>query len=155
MDSIKIPKLSGERRYFDVWKKRFRAFGMMRTWAPALSSYGAASSQQQVDIYSTLILALPENDLSIIENVSQDDKTYSHTAWTALVNHYEDDGIYRCTELLQDKETPYGRGGARIFAVVAMAVVRRVMVGPSARTSTPEVTLRRWTPRLLFRRSWT
>jgi hypothetical protein len=54
---------------------------------------------------STLILALPEDDLSIIENVSEDDKTCGHTAWTALVYHYEDDGIYRCTELLHDLDT--------------------------------------------------
>jgi hypothetical protein len=65
-----------------VWKKRYRAFGLMQKWAPALSSDGAAFSQQ-VDVYSTLILALPEDDLSIMENVSEDDKTYGHTAWTA------------------------------------------------------------------------
>jgi hypothetical protein len=35
---------------------------------------GAASSQQEVDMYSILILALPEDDLSIIENVSEDGK---------------------------------------------------------------------------------
>jgi hypothetical protein len=92
MVSVKLPKFSGEKRDFDVWKKRFRAFGLMQKWAPALLSDGAASSQQQVDMYSTLILALPEDDLSIIENV---DKTCGHTAWTALVNHYDDDGIYR------------------------------------------------------------
>jgi hypothetical protein len=71
----------------------------MQKWAPALSSDGAASSQQQVDMYSTLILALPKNNLSIIENVSEDDKTCGHKALTAFVNHYEDNGIYRCTEL--------------------------------------------------------
>jgi hypothetical protein len=79
---------------------------MMQKWAPALLSNGAAASRQQVDMYSTLILALPEDDMSIIENVSEDDKTCGHTAWTALVNDYEDDGIYRCTEPLQDLETP-------------------------------------------------
>jgi hypothetical protein len=82
MESAKLPKFSGERRDFDVWKKRFRVFGMMQKWAPALSSDGAASSQQ-VDMYSTLILALPDDDLSISENVSKDDKTCGHTAWTA------------------------------------------------------------------------
>jgi hypothetical protein len=79
-----------------------------------LSSDGAASSQQQVDLYSTLILALPEDDLSIIENVSEDDKTCGHTAWTALVNHYEDGDIYRCTEPLQDLETPQADGESGI-----------------------------------------
>jgi hypothetical protein len=115
MDSVKLPKFSGERRYFDVWKKRFRAFGLMQSWALALSSDGAASSQQQVDMYSTLILALPEDDdLSIADNVSEDDKTCGHNAWTALVNHYEDDGIYRCTELLQDLEMPRADGESGI-----------------------------------------
>jgi hypothetical protein len=114
MDSVKLPKFSGERRDFDVWKKRFRAFGMMQKCAPALSSDNAASSQQQVDMYSTLILALPEDDLSIIENISEDDKTCGHTAWTALVNHFENDGIHRCTELLQDLETPQADGESGI-----------------------------------------
>jgi hypothetical protein len=65
-------------------------------------------------MYSTLILALPEVDLCIIENVSEDDKTCGHTAWTALVNHYEDGGTYRCTELLQDLETPQADGESGI-----------------------------------------
>jgi hypothetical protein len=110
MDSVKLPKFSGERRDFDVWKKRFRAFGLMQKWAPALSSDGGASSQQLADMYSTLIRALPEDDLSIIENVSEDDKTCSHTAWTSLLNHNMDDGIYKCTELLQDSDTPQADG---------------------------------------------
>jgi hypothetical protein len=86
----------------------------MQKWAPALSPDGAASSQQQVDMYSTLILALPEDDLSTTENVREDDKTCGYTAWTALVNHYEDDGIYRCTGLLQDLETPQADGESGI-----------------------------------------
>jgi hypothetical protein len=59
-------------------------------------------------------LALPEDDLSIIEDVSKDDNTCGHTAWTSLVNHYKDDGIYRCTELLQDLETPQADGESGI-----------------------------------------
>jgi hypothetical protein len=125
MDSVKQPKFSGERRNFDVWKKRFRAFGLMQKWAPALSSDGAASSQPQVDMYSTLILALPEDDLAIIENVSEDDKTYGHTVWTALVNHYEDDGIYRCTELLHDLETPQADGESGIQYINRLVRLQR------------------------------
>jgi hypothetical protein len=34
-------------------------------------------------LYSTLILALPEGDLSTVENVSEDDKTCGHIAWAA------------------------------------------------------------------------
>jgi hypothetical protein len=66
-------------------------------------------------MYSTLILAPTEDDISIIENVSEDDKTCGHsTAWTALVNHYEDDGIYRCTELLHNLEMPQADGESGI-----------------------------------------
>jgi hypothetical protein len=52
----------------------------MQKWAPALLPDGAASPQQQVDMYSILTRALQEDDLSIIENVSEDDKTCGHTA---------------------------------------------------------------------------
>jgi hypothetical protein len=82
--------------------------------ARALSSDGADSSQQQVDMYSTLTFALTEDDLSIIHNVSEDEKTCGHTTWTGLVNHYEDDGVYRCTELLQDLDTPQAGGESGI-----------------------------------------
>jgi hypothetical protein len=68
----------------------------------------------QVNMYSTLILALPEDDISIIENVSEDDKTCGHTARAALVNHYEDDGTYRCTELLHDLDKPQADGESGI-----------------------------------------
>jgi hypothetical protein len=98
---------------------------MMPMWAPTLSSDGAASSQQQVDMYSTLIIAMPEDDLSIIENVSEDDKTCGHTAWTALVNHYEDDGIYRCTELLHDLDTLQAHGESGIQHVNRLVRLQR------------------------------
>jgi hypothetical protein len=65
-------------------------------------------------MYSTLILALPEDDLSIIENVSEDDKICGHTAWTALDNYYEDDGVYRWTEVLHDLEAPQADGESGI-----------------------------------------
>jgi hypothetical protein len=65
-------------------------------------------------MYFTLIFAVPEDNLSIIENVSEDDKTCGHTAWTALVNHYKDDGMCRYTELLQDLETPQADGESGI-----------------------------------------
>jgi hypothetical protein len=114
MDSVKLPKFAEERRDFDVRKKSFRAFDMMQKWAPALSSDGAASSQQQIDMYFTMILALPEDDLSNIENVSENGKTCGHTAWTALLNHYEDDCIYRGTALLQNLDTPQADGESGI-----------------------------------------
>jgi hypothetical protein len=72
-----------------------------------------------------LIIALPEDDLSIIENVSEDDKTCDHTLWTALVNHYDDDGIYRCTELLQDLDTPQADGESGIHFLNRFARLQR------------------------------
>jgi hypothetical protein len=65
-------------------------------------------------MYSTLILVLPEDHLSIIENVSEDDKTCGHTACIAVVYHYDDDGIYRCAELLHDLDTPQADGESDI-----------------------------------------
>jgi hypothetical protein len=48
-----------------------------------------------------LIFALPESDLSIIENIYlHHDKNCGIAARAALVDHYEDDGIYRLSELL-------------------------------------------------------
>jgi hypothetical protein len=50
MISVKLPKIRGERRDFDVWKKSFLAFGLMQKGAHSLLSDGAAFSQQQVDM---------------------------------------------------------------------------------------------------------
>jgi hypothetical protein len=104
MDYVKLPKFSGERRDFDVRKKRFRAFGLMQRWAPALLENDAATVQQHLDLYSIFIVALPEDGLSIIENVHEVDKNCGLKAWTAWVDHYEDGGISRLAELLHDME---------------------------------------------------
>jgi hypothetical protein len=74
---------------------------------------------------STLILALSEDDLYIIENVSEDVKTCGHSASTALVDQYEDDGIYRCTELLQDLETPQTDGESGIQFLYRLVRLQR------------------------------
>jgi hypothetical protein len=66
--------------------------------------YDAATAQQHLDLYSTLVLVLLEDNMSIIENVSEIDKNSGLKAWIALVDHYEDDGIYRLAEPLQDME---------------------------------------------------
>jgi hypothetical protein len=109
----------------------------MQKWAPAVSSDGAASSQQQVDMYSTLILALPEDDMSTIENVSEVEQTCGNTAWTALVNHYEDCSIYPCTELLQDLYTPQADGESDIQY---MNRLDRLLERQLARAGTPSTT---------------
>jgi hypothetical protein len=50
--------------------------------------------QQKLDLYSILFLALPDDDLSVIENVSEADKSCGFHAWTILVDRSEDGGIY-------------------------------------------------------------
>jgi hypothetical protein len=90
----------------------------------------------------------------------------SPTAFAASHDEATTDVLKRQVSELQDqlkslqgaattRRTSYGGGAARVFVVFGMAVVRRAIAGPSARTPTPEVTLRKGTPRLLFRRPWT
>jgi hypothetical protein len=50
--------------------------------------------QQKLDIYSTVIWALREDDLPVIKNVSEADKSCRFQAWTILVDHYANGGIY-------------------------------------------------------------
>jgi hypothetical protein len=95
---VKLPKFAGETRGFDVRKKRFRAFGLLQRWAPALLENDAATAQQHLDLYSTLVLALLEDNLSLIESVSEIDKNSGLKAWIAVVDRYEDNGIYRLAE---------------------------------------------------------
>jgi hypothetical protein len=79
---------------FDMWKKWFRAFGLMQSWAPAILKDDTDTPRQKRDLYCTLISALPDDDLSVIENVSEADKSCGFHAWTILVDHNEDGGIY-------------------------------------------------------------
>jgi hypothetical protein len=53
------------------------------------------------------------------------------------------------------RRASYGTGATRVFVVFDTAVVRRAIAALSAQTTTPGVTLRKWTPPLLLRRSWT
>jgi hypothetical protein len=110
-----VPTFSGEKRDFDVWKNRFCAFGLMQSWAPAMLRDDTATSQQQVDLYSTLIFALQEDDLSLIdEKITETDKNCGVAAWAALVDHHKDDGIYSLSELSHDTETQQAHGESSI-----------------------------------------
>jgi hypothetical protein len=50
MESVKLPKFSGGRHDFRVLKKRFRAFGLIQSWAPAMVKDDTATPQQQLDL---------------------------------------------------------------------------------------------------------
>ena len=104
MESVKLPRFSGEEADFDVWKLRFKAFAATQSWGPALLDSSEATAKQHGDLYANLVLALPEDDLAIIEDIDQDSSEGGHLAWTALVRHYEDDGIYRCAQLLEQMD---------------------------------------------------
>jgi hypothetical protein len=76
-------------------------------------------------MYSTFSLSLLEDDLSSIENVSEDDKTRGHTALTALVTYYEDDGIHRCTEILLNLDAPQADGESGIQCMNRLVRLQR------------------------------
>jgi hypothetical protein len=78
----------------------------MQSRTPAILENDAATAQQHLDLFSTLIMALLEDDLSIIENVHEVDKNCGLKALTALVDHYDDDGISRLAEIA----ARYGEG---------------------------------------------
>jgi hypothetical protein len=67
-----------------------------------------ATCHQQVNLYPALILALSKDDLSIVEYICETYKNCDLAALAALVDHYEDDGVYCLSELLQDMEVPQG-----------------------------------------------
>jgi hypothetical protein len=114
-----------------VWKKRFRAFGsIIHGWASAMLKDDTATPHHQLDLYSTLILALPEDDLSIIKNVSETDKSCGFQAWTTLVvDYYDYDGIYRLAELLQDIKEPQENGESNLQYINRLVRLQRQRVG--------------------------
>jgi hypothetical protein len=74
----------------------------------------------------TLILALSEDDLSIIENISETDKNCGIAGRAALVDHYEDDGICRLSEPLQDMETTQADGESSIQYINRLVRLRQL-----------------------------
>jgi hypothetical protein len=72
-----------------------------------------------------LIFALPEDGLSIIENITGTGKKCGVAAWAALVDYYEDDGIYCLSELLQDMETPQADGESIIQYLNRLVILKR------------------------------
>jgi hypothetical protein len=68
---------------------------------------GTVTPQQPpLDLYSTLFLALPTDNLSVIENVNEANKSCGFQARMTLLMHYEDDGIYHLAKRLQYMEKP-------------------------------------------------
>ena len=101
MESVKLPKFSGDEGDFDVWKMRFKAFAMTHPWGPAISDSGDATVKHHGSLYANLVLSLPEDQLVIIEDIGESNPKCGYLSWAALIQHYEDDGIYRCAQLLE------------------------------------------------------
>ena len=110
MESVKLIKFSGQDADFDIWKRRFTAYGKRRGYGPAFNGAEGASAQQQAELYADLLLALPDADMHLIINIDEDDAAAGHKAWRALVAHYEDDGLHR-KRLLEDELAEPQRDG--------------------------------------------
>ena len=99
MQSVKAPVFSGLEADFDVWKMRFKAFCTKQGYGMALDDDEKASAEMQLELYTSLVLALPEDDLAHIEETDEKDITCGTLAWQALMSHWESSGLYRRADL--------------------------------------------------------
>ena len=99
MQSVKVPVFSGLEADFDVWKMRFKAFCTKQGYGMALDDDEKASAEMQLELYTSLVLALPEDDLAHIEETDEKDTTCGTLAWQALMSHWESSGLYRRADL--------------------------------------------------------
>ena len=93
MHSVKVPVFSGLEVDFDVWKMRFKAF------CTKLDDLEDASEEMQLELYTSLVLALPEDDLAHIEETDEKDSKCGSIAWQTLMSHWESSGLYRRADL--------------------------------------------------------
>ena len=71
MHSVKVPVFSGLEADFDVWKMRFKAFRTKQGYSQALDDLEDASAEMQLELYTSLVRALPEDDLAHIRQLTQ------------------------------------------------------------------------------------
>jgi hypothetical protein len=99
MHSVKVLVFSGLEADFDVWKMRFKAFCTKQGYGQALDDLEEASAEMQLELYTSLVLALPEDDLAHIEETDDKDPKCVSLAWQALMSHWESSGWYRRADL--------------------------------------------------------
>ena len=83
---------------------RFKALAITQSWGAAILDNPETTKKQHGDLYANLVLALPEDGLAIIDGVQEAENKSGYLAWEVLIQHYEDDGIYRCAQLLEDMD---------------------------------------------------
>jgi hypothetical protein len=99
MHSVKVPVFSGLEADFDVWKMRFKAFCTKQGYGQAIDDFEEASAEMQLELYTSLVLALSEDDLAHIEETDEKDPKCGFLAWQALMSHWESSGLYRRADL--------------------------------------------------------
>ena len=67
MHFVKVIVFSGLEVDFDVWKMRFEAFCTKQGYDPTLDDLADASEEMQLELYTSMVLDLTEDDLSHIE----------------------------------------------------------------------------------------
>jgi hypothetical protein len=99
MHYVKVPVFCGLEDDFDVWKMRFKAFCTKQGYGQALDDLEDASAEMQLELYTSLVLALPEDDLARIEETDDKDPKCGSLAWQALMSHWESFGMYKRADL--------------------------------------------------------
>ena len=101
--SIRVPVLRpDEGTGFYSFKKRFRAYSRRQKYHTALDDSENSTEEQQSNLFADLLLAVPESDLSIFNGIDESDDDCGTQAWQALVEYYEDDGVYRINDLYDE-----------------------------------------------------
>jgi len=86
MHSVKVPVFSGLEAAFDVWKMRFKAFCTKQGYGQAIDDFEEASAEMQMELHTSLVLALSEDDLAHIEETDEKDPKCGFLAWQDLMS---------------------------------------------------------------------
>ena len=124
-DRIQVPAFNGEEASYYSWKRKAKAFFTTQGLGETLKESEATSTDQtkrQAKLYSLLILAVSEKDELLIAEF-EDTPNAGYAAWRAIVEHYEDTGVYRTGELrdqLEEKQRPDETGVQYLLRLVSV-----------------------------------
>jgi len=86
MHSVKVLVFSRLEADFDAWKMRFKAFYTKQGYGQAFDDFEEASADMQLELYTSLVLALSEDDSAHIEETDEKDPKCGFLAWQALMS---------------------------------------------------------------------
>jgi hypothetical protein len=78
---------------------RFKAYCIQQGYGQALDNHKDLSAEMQLELYMSLVVALPKDDLAEIEETNNNDLKCGSLAWQALMNHWESFDLYRRADL--------------------------------------------------------